>query len=490
MLKLLIEKELKNIIQSPKFLATFITCSVLILMSIAIGVNEYNNSLKQYNTAKNLAKQELREARSWLGMSAKAFREPNPMQIFSAGVNNDIGRFSRINSRTDVKLQNSIYSDDPIFAVFQYIDFTFIVTVIFSLFAILFTYNSINGEREEGTLRLVFSNSVPRATYISAKFIGSWLGLVIPLMIPILIGLLMLFIFKVPFSMVHWISILILIFMAILYLTFFSAFGVFVSSLTKYSSVSFMILLIAWIIFVFIVPRFGVMVASQFVTVPSISEIESQIDANSKSQWNLHFEKLNKLWQTRNQTMEGMIETEREAYKDDNSYAWLEEEDKLRSEVQKNITDYSLRIHEDLTNKQSTLQKLALTFSRFSPASSFQLASMNLSSTGIDLKSRYEKEMLNYKKDFTNFTEKKQKEGGNNQAGMFRITMDSKTGVSVHAGRDESTLKIEDLPKYTPAKFTFAEAINPTIIDIGLLIIYSLLSYAAAFFVFRKYDLR
>jgi len=250
MLKLLIEKELKNIIQSPKFLATFITCSILIIMSVALGINEYNNALRQYNTARNLTKQEMTQARSWLGVSAKSFREPNPLQILSAGVNNDIGRYSLINGRSEVKLQNSIYSDDPIFAVFQYVDFTFIVTVIFSLFAILFTYNSINGEREEGTLRLVFSNSVPRSTYISAKFIGSWLGLVIPLMIPILIGLLMLFLFKVPLSGVQWISIIILILMAILYLTFFSAFGVFVSSLTKYSSVSFMILLVAWILFV------------------------------------------------------------------------------------------------------------------------------------------------------------------------------------------------------------------------------------------------
>ena len=409
MLKLLIEKELKNIIQSPKFVATFITCSILILMSIGIGINEFNNAVKQYNTAKNLTKQEMTQSRSWMGLTSKAYREPDPMQIFSAGVNYDIGRYSLVNGRNDVKLQNSYYSDDPIFAVFRYVDFTFIVTIIFSLFAILFTYNSINGEREDGTMRLVFSNSIPRSTFISAKFIGSWLGLVVPLMIPILIGLLMLLIFKVPLLTVHWVSIVVLIVMAILYLTFFSAFGVFISSITKYSSVSFMILLVAWIIFVFIVPRSGVMLASQFVKVPSIAEVESQKESHSKSEWNSHFQKLSKLWEQRNTEMKGMTDAQRKAYEDDNSYTWLEQEDKLRSEVQKNISDYSLRAGEELRNKQSMLEKLALSLSRFSPASSFQLAAMNLSSTGIDLKNRYEKEIQNYKKDFTVYTQKKQK---------------------------------------------------------------------------------
>jgi hypothetical protein len=60
----------------------------------------------------------------------------------------------------------------------------------------------------------------------------------------------------------------------------------------------------------------------------------------------------------------------------------------------------------------------------------------------------------------------------------------------VQTGRDESSLKLGDLPKYSAAKLTMAEIISPTIIDIGLLIIYSILSFAASFFVFRKYDLR
>ncbi len=45
MLKLLVVKEFKNILQSPKFLAVFITSFVLILLSIIVGIMEYKTNM-------------------------------------------------------------------------------------------------------------------------------------------------------------------------------------------------------------------------------------------------------------------------------------------------------------------------------------------------------------------------------------------------------------------------------------------------------------
>ena len=489
MFRLLVEKELKNIIQSPKFVATFITCSILILLSITIGINEYKNSVNQYNTAKSLNEQEMMQSRSWQGLSYKTYRKPNPMQIFSAGVNYDIGRYAVVNHFNDVKMQNSDYSDDPIFAVFRFMDFTFIVTIVFSLFAILFTYNSINGEREGGTLRLVFSNNVPRATFISAKFVGSWLGLVVPLLIPILIGFLIVVIAGVPLTGEDWFKLSILVLISLLYITFFSAFGIFISSLTRYASVSFLILLVAWIALVFIIPHAGVMAASQVIKVPSIAEVESQKDAYSKTKWDKHFNQLSSIWERRRNETQGMTEAEKQAYEDEKSYSWFEEEDKLRKSVEKEIADYSVRLNEELRNKQKVMEYLALTISRFSPASSFQLASMNLGGTGIDLKNRYENRIQEYKQNFLEYTDAKQKENGN-QAGMFRISIDSDSGIKISSGRSDGSLNTSEVPKFVDPDYTFAQALKPTIIDIGLLLLYSLMSYAGAFIAFLKYDLR
>ena len=169
MISLLIQKELKNIILSPKFFATFLICSILILLSVYIGIKEYHNSVQQFEAVQELAHQDISQATGWSRIKNSVHREPSPMQIFVSGLHFDIGRLSTISNTQDIKLIRSPYSDEPIFAMFRIIDFVFIVQMVLSLFAILFTYVSINGEREYGTLKLAFANSISRSTYLISK---------------------------------------------------------------------------------------------------------------------------------------------------------------------------------------------------------------------------------------------------------------------------------------------------------------------------------
>ncbi|MCB0305285.1 MAG: hypothetical protein KDI38_16090, partial [Calditrichaeota bacterium] len=85
MLSLLIQKELKSIIASPKFVGTFGTCAVLILLSVFIGIQEYRASMTQYETARQLNDQEMAESSSWSALHTRVYRQPDPMQIFVSG---------------------------------------------------------------------------------------------------------------------------------------------------------------------------------------------------------------------------------------------------------------------------------------------------------------------------------------------------------------------------------------------------------------------
>ncbi len=488
MLKLIVIKELKNIIQSPKFTATFTTLSVLLLLSFYIGINEYKYSLEQYNTATLLANDRVKDTRSWMGVSYSTYREPKPLQYLVGGINNDIGRYSTIVHSDEVKLRNSAYSDDPLFALFRNIDFSSIAMIVFSLFAILFSYNAINGEKEEGTLKLIFSNSVPRAKYIIGKIVGSWLGLVVPLLIPILLGLLLLLINNIYLNGTEWLSLVSLIFISIVYLTFFIALGTLVSSVTKSSVASFMILLVLWIVTVFIIPRVGVMSAAQMVEVPTISQIESQQDAYSKDRWQIYMDELSDKWEKRRAAMAGMTDEEKEAYEDDMSYAWMEEDDKARKQVEKDIADYNQKLNEDYVKRKIVLEQLALNFSRISPASLFQLAAMNLATSDIELKHRYEESMREYKNRFMDFAEKKQEESG--ESGMFTIKMSSDGGFKLNDGRQEGGLDVSELPKYVSPKQNYASLLNSIILDSVLLIIYSVICFGIAFAAFLRFDVR
>lgn len=481
----LFEKELKSILLSPKFVATFGVCSLLILLSVFIGVQEYKASVAQYETATQLTEREISEETSWWGINNRLHRKPNPMQVFASGVNNDVGRLSNISTWTEVKLQQSTYSDNSLFALFRFIDFTFIVQIVLSLFAILFTYDAINGERESGTLKLTFSNAVPRGQYMLAKFLGSWVGLTVPLLIPILVGALLVMVLGVPMTGVEWAKLGTLVGVSILYFTFFIMLGLLVSAMTKRSSVSFLVLLVAWVVVVLIVPRGATMAAGQLVEVPSVAEIESQKDRHRVDRWDTFGKERSERWRERTADTQGMNEDDRQAFMDQRREQWMQEDNDARQAMQEEIAEFERKVNEELRNKKAEQERLAFVLSRFSPASSFQLAAMNLAGTNTTLKTRYEDGMKAYRSTFSQFVEDKRVE-------EQKKRMQEQRGrrTFVFGGGNQETLDVSEMPRFEEPSHTYAEAVAPSMFDIGLLALFSVVCFGGAFMSFLRYDVR
>jgi ABC-type transport system involved in multi-copper enzyme maturation permease subunit len=488
MLSLLVTKELKSILLSPRFPATFGACSLLLLLSVTIGIREYKAAAAQTASARQLVEQEQRESTSWGGLSQRVFREPDPMQVFVAGLQNDVGRLSDVSATETVKLTHSIYSDDPIFALFRLIDFAFIVQVVFSLFAILFTYDAVNGERESGTLALTFSNAIPRAQYLAGKLLGAWLGLLLPLTIPVLLAVLIVLLSGVPFTLAEWSRFATLLGISTLYFTFFVLLGTLASAITKRSSASFLLSLIAWIVLVLIIPRAGVMAAGQIVRVPSAAELDGQIASTAKEEWAKYMDALEERWKTRNAPMEHLNKEEREAYRDQHEWEWMAADDKERKEMQTEIDRKSERFKEEVRNRKLEQVRLGLMLARLSPAASFQLAAMQLAGTDVEMKNRYEDAMRSYREIFNQYSEKKQKESGD--SGGIRITVDSEKGFSFSAPRAAGALDLSGLPRFAPPSYSLATYLLPSLIDMGLLLVACMLTFAGAFVGFVRYDVR
>jgi ABC-type transport system involved in multi-copper enzyme maturation permease subunit len=488
MLWTLIEKELKNIITGPKFTITFLISAILIIMSVWIGIQDYRAAQQQYEAGIQLTQQKMSETHSWMIFSTQIYRQPNPLQIFNAGISNDIGRFSVVRPSESIKVTNSIYADDPIFAIFRFLDLSFIIQIVLSLLAILFTYDAINGERENGTLRLIFSNAVPRFKYILAKFIGSWLGLVIPLLIPFLLGFLLFQVYQIQFSGDQWIRILIFGGISLLYFTFFVGFGILVSALTRNSSGSFLILLVCWVSLVLIIPRVGSMFAARILPVPSLAEIEGQIDGFSKDRWNQYMQDIEKQLREREKQLAALTPAERETHNQENMWKWMETSDAARRKVQEDINQVSRRLREELRNKKIVQERFAFLLARFSPVSAYQLSSMNLTGTDINLKVRFENALEIYHQIISDFVEQKRKEDGS--MGGIRITVDTGKGLSIQSDRNKGKIDLKDLPQFQAIESDFGEIISRSIVDLGILLFYLIISVVGGFVVFLKYDVR
>ncbi len=145
------------------------------------------------------------------------------------------------------------------------VDWGFIIAYILSLIAILFTFDSISGERERGTLRLMLSNSIPRQTVLIGKFLGAFISISIPFTLAALINLLVISTSPhLHLTAQAWGRLAIIFCIALLYTSLFLALGLLVSARAQRSAVSLVILLFTWVTFVVFIPNTSAAIASRF----------------------------------------------------------------------------------------------------------------------------------------------------------------------------------------------------------------------------------
>jgi ABC-type transport system involved in multi-copper enzyme maturation permease subunit len=481
MWKFIAERELRDHLQSTRFLVAAGVTVLLLVTSIWLGIAYYKGRAAQYEQGVQMMMDLASQQQNWMSVSMGAWRKPDAMEIFANGINSDIGRYSEVGQYRDVRLVRSEYSDDPMLAAFQFLDPTFVVLIVLSLIAILFTYNAINGEKESGTLKLVFANRVSKAEYILGKLTGSWLAVLAPVLIAFLIGALLVILSGVDFDASHWGRYAILIFTSIMYATCFMLLGVFVSALTHRSSVSFLVLLVVWICAVLIVPKAATMLAGQAMPVPTADEIESRITSYSTQARTEFFTEMGKRARERFKDTGTMSQEERQKVYD----AWSKENQEKQKENEQKIGDYTARLYEDYYNQKQQQELLAFSLAKLSPASQYQLAAMRLCGTDTGLKKRYEDAMKAYKTQYSNFAMQK--------SGMFNIRIQSSgRGATTGSMTTPPPTKIDlsEMPKFGDPPYGFAESVSASLVDEGLLALFTILAFVGAFVAFLRYDMR
>jgi len=224
MLKDIIKKEILDHLLSSKFVFMFIICSALILLSVYVGVGEYQADKKTYDDDlawDAMAMQPPNTYSQLLQGALKVYRAPRPLGSLVKGVEDAAGRVSLTNN-TEASLGESKYQSNPLTAVFGVFDLMFIVKMVLGLFAILLIHDTICGEREKGTLKLSLANSVPRDRLLLGKAIGGYISLIIPLLFPLLLGLIYLSLHPgIDLTGEEWQRLGLILLMSLLYLTVF-----------------------------------------------------------------------------------------------------------------------------------------------------------------------------------------------------------------------------------------------------------------------------
>jgi len=342
-------KEIASNLLSYKFFIVLLLIVLLVATSLFIMHRDYKQRMADYQTIRPKPGEPI------------ALVAPNPVSIFAKGLDDAITRSFEI-SVIGLEVRAGQASGNIIYSFFPAPDFIYVVRVVLSLVALLFGFDQISREREQGTLKLLLGSSVPRAKVLLGKWIGNFLSLAIPFLLVTILGAAVLFLDPdVHFSSGQVGRLGLVLALSLLYLGFFLSLGMLVSALTRRAATSIIVLLFIWALFVLIIPNLGTLAARQFVSVPSVRALS---------------EKRQQTWT-------------REVLLSERGGNW---EEGVRT-----ITRENDQLEQDYRLKFERLVRLSRDINRISPAASFLDAASEIAGTGIGEESRLKEEVIRYK---------------------------------------------------------------------------------------------
>ena len=484
MFRTLVARELRGIFASPRFVATFAVCSLLVLLALLAGTVQYRAFVREQAALAALTDQEMAAQTRWFSLRPRALRAADPLQIVSSGVHLDTGRFSLVHPRQPVGLRQGVYEDDAILAVFRDLDLTFVLQVVVTLYALLLTHDAVSGERESGVLRLLLAHPVPRWKVLTAKATGNLLGLGLPLLVPLLGGWLVLLVLGVPLTGTAAVRLLLLLLAGLLLFAFFVVFGLLVSCLTRRPAISFLAGLAVWIVMVLLLPRVGLLAAGELVRVPSAAEIDSQRAGAERELLAKSEREARERWEARRREVAAQPEATRSAYEDEKLWRWMQEDDELRQKTLAEIDAYRARLEERARNLRRRQERLALGIAGWTPPAAFRSVAVTVAETGVDLGERYTAAIEGYREDVRRFLLEKDPAAG-------AVTVQANERQTVKRG-DEGTepLDLSGLPRFAPPAASLPALLAATLPALALLACASLLAFGGALAAFARYDAR
>lgn len=471
MLRLLIIKEIRDIVGSTKFAVTFGLCSILVLLVFVVGARSYHTAVGQHEAAKRENLRRMEGITDWMQVhDMNVYMPPQPLSALVAGVAHDIGRTVTVEGRGELTAHDSRYGDEPMLAVFRQFDLEFLFTVVLSLFAILFSFDAVSGEKERGTLRLTFASAVPRRTFIAGKLLGAYVTLIVALLLPIAAGSGLLIAMGVPMTGDEWVRLALIVATGFLYLGVFLSLSVFVSAMTVRSTTSFLVLLVVWIVAVLIVPRAAVLFAGRAVDVPSVDAVAAQKAKFSAGLWGDDRAAMAAFKPSKSGDMQAVMQEFQKMMQ------------KIADDRERKMREFASRVNEERRNRQDVQEAVAFGLARISPAACFTLAATRLAGTSFEMKQHFLAATERYQKAFGEFMIGKTGMNPGGRMVVLRVVVDDE--------KKPEPINTAEIPVFSYTPMQVADVAGGTALDILLLLAVNMLFIAGAVAAFLRYDVR
>ncbi len=485
----IVKRELYDHLSSLRFALTTLLILILMIVNAVTFLGEYKQRMGKYRGKVAWSRNELKSRcsslyRLVLKGPGHLYKKPSPLAFCADGGEkvllgevhgNTAGRTRRWQggdtsykfteiwgliyppNRDLLFISEAIPRDRSIMPEFIKIDWGFVVAALLSFMGILFTFDSISGEQEQGTLRLMLANSISRNEVICGKFLGAFFTIVIPFLIGTIVSLSIIHLSEaVRFNGSHWVRLGFIVCVALIYTSIFILLGLLVSSRVKESSTSLAILLLIWTIWVALMPNALGSLGNRLQSRPTPKEFMAQVRDLREDLQIRYFARIK---EPPRREIPATIATALGA-------EYVNKDAELRDRLRANYLFAELR-----------QIQTARSLTRISPAAIVQYAFEALAGTGLPRHLDFLSQTRQYAKQFRQFL-----------INTDRSDPESPHAVGIPEGTSQESVNFDAVPKFED-HHRFSADFNAAIVDLLLLIMFLLVLLVGTFLSFLRTEI-
>lgn len=467
MLGEIVIKEMRDQLMSLRLLLTFVLVVILMAANALLFQAEYKRQLSDYNVELNRNLAEVARSASMPGPLFQVFsfnnqfiyRRPNPLGFVSEAHDKDLPNAFQVNA---FRLEGPEFAlrGNPLLWRFENLDWAFILSVVFSFAAIVLVYDSVSGEKERGTLRLMMSHSVPKERVLLGKYLSAVIVLLIPLAAGVLLSLLIFGIggiITINAALLGRIGISLLL--SAIYISSFVLLSLFLSTQSRVPTVSLVAGLFVWVLLVVVIPATGNLLARGLVVLPLEERVYEEADRALEEAVE-NYNRLNP--HPDNWIMSGK---------------WSPGEPLLRAFESERAWS---RVYQAYQDRLVAQVKMGERIAGISPAALLSHALEGITESGIFHYENFLKSARQYREELGDFLDRKYP--------LKKVYPQdrNKTNYIVR----NMNLDFASIPKFEDRFLPIKEAARQVLWSAGILVLINLVLFGAAYFSFLRYDVR
>ena len=207
-------------------------------------------------------------------ISISSVKNISPLEISVYGIERLIPNIVTFNLVERQVVFDYVLSKNFLTYYSKYTDWSFIIIYCLSLATLLLGYDSFSGERESGTLKLVLTNPVSRASVLGGKVVGTLLVLSMLLLVGLCSSLLVLVVSAVQLQPIDLLSFLLVYVVTVLLLAVLLLFALLSSLWSPSTSVSLILMIVFWFGLISLVPSSARLGAALYAPTSSSDQLE------------------------------------------------------------------------------------------------------------------------------------------------------------------------------------------------------------------------